>query len=367
MRLLCLIPAMGPGGAERVMSRLVTHLAASHDVTLLTWESPDASSFYALPQSIRYVRADRLGGRGVRRALRVLSRPATIRRAIRRVAPDLIISFMNTMNVTALLGALGSRVPVIVSERNDPSRQHVGWTKSLLRDRAYTLARTIVVPTQRVADYFPPALRPKLRVLANPVAASTVVARPDVPGADRRMRLVSVGKLMPQKGHQDLIDAFALVAADRPEWDLVVLGEGSDREALDRRVRVHGLQGRVAMPGVVTDVARELASSHLLAFPSRYEGFPNALAEGLACGLPAVGFAGVSGVEDLIVDGRTGRLVDPREGVRGFAEALSELMMDPACRVALGEAARRHVTRWAPERIFAAWDDLLGEDVGAAR
>jgi glycosyltransferase involved in cell wall biosynthesis len=102
-----------------------------------------------------------------------------------------------------------------------------------------------------------------------------------------------------------------------------------------------------------------------MAFPSRNEGFPNALAEGLAVGLPAVGYKTVSGVEDLIIDGETGLLVDKKEEIVGLARALSTLMADAQLRVRLGKAARRHVGQWAPDRMFALWDEVLREAVAA--
>jgi glycosyltransferase involved in cell wall biosynthesis len=100
-----------------------------------------------------------------------------------------------------------------------------------------------------------------------------------------------------------------------------------------------------------------------MAFPSLYEGFPNALAEGLAVGLPAVGYRGVSGVEDLIIHGTTGLLVEQEAGVDGLARALAALMSEPDLRAILGKSARRHVSRWSPEIIFAEWDGVLADSI----
>ena len=119
--------------------------------------------------------------------------------------------------------------------------------------------------------------------------------------------------------------------------------------------------------GVAKNIIGELAASHLLALPSYYEGFPNALAEALAVGLPAVAHRGVSGVEELILDGKTGSLVPEDKGTSSLASALSELMSDKARRAQLGNAARHHILRWAPERIFAVWENLLSETAERTR
>jgi GalNAc-alpha-(1->4)-GalNAc-alpha-(1->3)-diNAcBac-PP-undecaprenol alpha-1,4-N-acetyl-D-galactosaminyltransferase len=365
MRILCMIPSMsGPGGAERAMSYLVAHLSRRHFVTLLTLEGPDKNSFYPVPDSLQQIHIDKLGGRGIRRLFRVLSRPARIRQEVRASAPDLVISFMDTMNMTALVSCLGLGIPVVISERNDPALHRIGWVKEVLRNRLYPLARLVVAQTHRVASYFQASLQPKVRIIANPVPTAPVSARPDQPNVAERMRIIAVGRFERHKGFDQLIDAFAGIAEEWPDWDLVIIGEGPERATLEALVRRHGVEDRVSLPGVVTDIHRELAVSHLMAFPSRYEGFPNALAEGMAAGLPAVGHKGVSGVEDLIVDGKTGLLVDWERGTSAWAMALSALMGDARRRQELGDAARKHVVQWAPSRILELWQAVLTEAFG---
>jgi glycosyltransferase involved in cell wall biosynthesis len=187
------------------------------------------------------------------------------------------------------------------------------------------------------------------------------MAQPCTANSNGRKRIIAVGRCDPQKGFDRLIEAFAFLASDHPNWDLVIVGDGPDRTGLQRRVQQLGLEVRINLIGTVSDVYKELAASHLMAFPSRNEGFPNALAEGLAVGLPAIGYEGVSGVEELIVDGKTGLLVDQKDEVAGLARALSTLMTDADLRVRLGNAARSHIDQWVPDRIFVLWDEVLRE------
>ena len=81
--------------------------------------------------------------------------------------------------------------------------------------------------------------------------------------------------------------------------------------------------------------------------------------------MPAIGYRGVSGVEDLIIDGETGLLVDQKEEIAGLARALSTLMANANLRVRLGKAALQHVGQWAPDRMFALWDEVLEKAVAA--
>jgi glycosyltransferase involved in cell wall biosynthesis len=178
------------------------------------------------------------------------------------------------------------------------------------------------------------------------------------------MRLLSIGSLTPQKGHARLIDAFASIAAAHPEWDLMIIGEGSERSGLEEQICRHRLEQRVRLPGLTRDVLAEIEGAQLFAFPSHYEGFPNALAEAVSAGLPSVGYVGVSGVEELIKPHVTGLLVEPRAGLPGLSSALSTLMADGELRRTFGNAARSHSAHWTPSRIFQTWDELLVEAVG---
>ena len=130
MRILCIIPAMGVGGAERTMSHLLTHLTKNFAVSLLTFESSDMVSFYPLPSSITYHKGDKLGGSGLRRLGRILSRFNLIGQIVEHFTPDVIISFMDTANIATLLACCRRKVPVIVSERVDPSQHDIGWARN---------------------------------------------------------------------------------------------------------------------------------------------------------------------------------------------------------------------------------------------
>ena len=184
----------------------------------------------------------------------------------------------------------------------------------------------------------------------------------NVPG---RKRVIAVGRHVPQKGLDLLLEAFATVAAAHPDWDLAILGDGPDHPALKRQVQALGLEGRAFLMGIVPNILEELSNSQVMAFPSRYEGFPNALAEAMAAGLPTVGFAAVSGVEELIIDGKTGLLVDPKDGASGFARTLTRLLADSKLRLELAGAGRQHVLNWQPDRIFSLWEDCLEEAVAS--
>ena len=118
--------------------------------------------------------------------------------------------------------------------------------------------------------------------------------------------VVAMGRLSPEKGFDLLIDAFARLAAQHADWRLEIAGEGPERDALQRQIDAAGLQPQVQLVGWVSDPERFLSRSALFVMSSRYEGFPVALLEAMACGVPVISFDCDSGPREIIrpdVDG----------------------------------------------------------------
>jgi glycosyltransferase involved in cell wall biosynthesis len=291
-----------------------------------------------------------------------------LRRALATLRPDVVISCVDLTNVLVVRATAGLTLPVIVSERIDPG----AYTHRLSRiDRAlryltYPRASWIVVQTKRAARFFDTRQNSKIVTIPNPVPATDLAAQPDRPSPEGRFRIICVGRLDHQKGFDILIESFLRVAHEFPIWDVVIFGEGSDRSALLTQIQAYGLENRVKLMGISRDVASEMVRAHIIAFPSRYEGFPNALAEAMAVGLPAIAFNGVSGVEDLIIDDETGLLIDwdqskPESPIPPFVDGLRKLMTEAELRMRLGAGGKIRVQQYSPEIILKQWQQLITE------
>jgi len=361
----CVIAGMQAGGAERVMAQLCNHLAEKgHEVTLLTLTPASETSFYEVSSAVRRRPLGRFtDGTGLARIIRVTAWIASLRRSLAALQPDIVISFVDLTNIMVLLATIGLKLPMVVSERIDPAAHahRLSRLDRTLRRWTYPRASRIVVQTRRAARFFDRFLPEKIVTIPNPVPQSGLTALPGLASADGRFRIIGIGRLDHQKGFDILIDSFATLAARFPDWDVVIFGQGPDREALLNQIEAHGLEGRIKLMGVSKDVASESAQSHLIAFPSRYEGFPNALAEAMAVGLPAVAFADVSGVEDLIVSGESGVLVPSAEASSRslFADGLAQLMSAPELRDRMGQAAKTRTGIFQPGIVFGQWDEIV--------
>jgi glycosyltransferase involved in cell wall biosynthesis len=360
VKLLFFIASLQCGGAERVCATLCNHWARKGwDVVLATFDDGSEPPFFPIDPRVgrRSLGITRRSSSLAHSVLNNLRRIPVLRRTILEESPDCVLSFIDGTNVLTLLAAKGTGIPVVVSERTNPARHVIPRPWRALRRLTYPWARAIVVQTMGAAGYFPPAWRPRIVVVPNPVppcAASPAPARAE----GGRRRIVSLGRLDPPKGFDRLIDAFASVAAERPDWDLVIFGEGPERAALTARIAETGLTARASLPGVVARPHEAFATSDLFVLSSHYEGFPNALCEALACGLPAIAFDCPSGPADIVRDGIDGRLV-PAGDVVALTAAISALTGDDALRRSFAGRAPEIAGRFSLESVVASWEVVL--------
>lgn len=182
----------------------------------------------------------------------------------------------------------------------------------------------------------------------------------------RRPVVIAAGRLTRQKGFDLLIEAFARVHAEHPQWRLNIFGEGRWRQRLTALITERGLDGVVRLRGLTRDLEGELAKASIFVLSSRREGLPMVLLEAMSAGLPAVSFDCPTGPAEVVEDGVNGVLV-PAEDVAGLAAGMSRLIADSAERERMGAAARVTGARYEMPVIAAEWEELLAELGGRLR
>ncbi|TDD47219.1 glycosyltransferase family 4 protein [Nonomuraea terrae] len=170
--------------------------------------------------------------------------------------------------------------------------------------------------------------------------------------------VVAAGRLVPQKGFDLLIKAFAQVVAEHPEWRLRVFGTGPRRGELAGLVQRHGLGRNVSLPGRTRRLEQEMAGASVYALSSRFEGLPMVMIEAMAHALPVVAFDCPTGPGDVLTDGVDGVLVPPGD-VDGLAAALNRVIADRELRMRLGAAAAETAKLYAAERVMPLWEQLF--------
>jgi len=356
------ISSLGCGGAERVLSMMANYWAGrGEQVTLLTLDR-ERTPFYPLHPAVTHCP---LGLAAESRNLAVgflrnLYRIRVLRRAIRESLPEVIISFMDKNNVLTLLATRGLGVPVVISERIDPSRYDIGGLWNLLRRLTYPRASALVCQTPRALERFRSIVGSRGKTIPNPVLPPPEAkCRADCgrPVQDSH-RIVAMGRLVEQKGFDILIDAFSTVAPKFPDWSLTILGGGPLRPILEKQVERLRMQGRVTLLGQVRDPFAVLRGAGMFVLSSRFEGFPNALCEAMACGLPVISFDCPSGPREVVRNGIDGVLVPP-EDTAALAAAMAHLMGDRGERERLAGRASEVLDRFGIEEIMVKWDKLI--------
>jgi glycosyltransferase involved in cell wall biosynthesis len=211
----------------------------------------------------------------------------------------------------------------------------------------------------------------RIRVVANGI--DTQMYRPDTAlrqhgrtalGLPDDVRLlINVGRLVPEKAQATLIDAFAQLNTGI-DARLLVVGEGPERDALERRIRHHGLEERVILAGARRDIPTLLNAADLFILSSDVEGMPLALAEALACGLPAVA-TDAAGVAELLND--CGEIV-PRGNASALAEAIRHALTHPQTDTAAQAVRRQRIlSHFSLEAVAHQWLACYAQFIRPAR
>ncbi len=372
MRITIVIGGLGGGGGERVCVNLANAwVDGGHRVTLLTITQRGRDSVYPIDPRVersdvgwpRESRANEdtapilrtLRQEGCGELAGELPLMAALRVAILDTAPNVVVSHMDLTSVRVLAALVDTGIPVIACEHTDPNRVSLGaWQR--VREVLYRRAGAVVASHAATTDW----------LLRRGIAARTI-PNPLVPPAGRsrsrrgRKRIVTLGRLSPEKRPEMLIRAFARVADDLPEWDLEIHGDGPLHDGLAAVIAQLGLAARVSLPGFTNDPYGVLMDADLYVAASTVEGFGNAIWEAMACGVPVVAMDCGAPVRTLVRDGIDGRIVIGSE--HALSVALADLMSDDEARNAMAARAAEVLTRFPIESALRKWDVVLNEAV----
>jgi glycosyltransferase involved in cell wall biosynthesis len=349
------------GGAERDICRVAGFLAHQHKVTIVTLiVSGKERPFYAIDPSVSLVQLDlmrsiqdSLGFWG--RARELCLRPFCLwryRAALRNLKADVIISYLTKSNILTLLAARGLKVHVIASKRVDTRLLPYSRGLKALRSYAYKRADLIVTQTARIADTLR-GLKVPVTVIPNAVVPSKRYTSP----SKSVTTLVSIGRLTEQKDFPTLLRAFRKVHRRYPVCQLYIYGEGPDRTELQQFIEELHMRGSIFLSGITSNVEDVLFKTDLFISSTRYEGFPNALAEAMAMGVPVIA-SDIPENKALVSDTVNGRLFPVGDSDR-LAELTEELICDFKQRQSLGLEARKIVQRFSLRNNHLLWQKAI--------
>lgn len=361
MKLAIVVPTLMCGGAERVVVTLAKELS-SRDVhiTIITLSGID-TDFYKLPSEIHRVALDVLGrSDGAIASLKNnIQRIVQLRKALIASTPDIVVSHLTETNILTVLASFGGKVSVVLNEHCDPNTSVCGKPWRMLRRLTYPMAGMLVCVSKGVSESFPWLSTNKRMVIYNPFFADSETSGQLLsPQMDQsRPWVLSMGRLTHQKGFDLLIDSFSSIAAEFPDWQLIIIGDGELRGELEAQIKNLKLEGTVILPGRFENPFEILRKAEFFVMASRYEGFPMAHGEAMLCGLPVVSTDCPSGPSELIRHNIDGLLV-ANGSEKELIESMRLLISEPETRKKYSKAALEINKRFSIDNIMNEWLEL---------
>lgn len=346
-KLLIVMGSMGRGGAEKVISHISECFAEKGwkvSIALLLFNRVD----YKLHENVEIID---LTGDTESRKKRAFYWINGIRSLVKRINPDCVLSFAARVNVITLLACLGKKTKVVVSERNDPYCDGRSKGVDMLTNWLYPKASSVVFQTRRAATYFDKLKLTNSAIIPNPVSVQCVAEKP------KKGKIVTAGRLTPQKNQKMLITAFAEAVKEYPYTYLEIFGDGELKEELSALAETLGVGEKVIFKGNVLDLHRQISDSAAFVLSSDYEGLSNALLEAMMMGLPCIS-TDCAGSDEYIVDGENGLLV-PVGDEKAMATALKRILGDEETAACYGAAAMDSTKHLSKELLMSEWTKVI--------
>ena len=373
------------GGIENVFAKMASALSErNYDViAVFADEKREGEPFFTVPESVKLLNLYHLPGEkavkpsGLTKALREVIRPfsraaardqnyrllyqakAQLSRLLEKEKPDVIVSFREPTG-RLLLDGVGTKIPVISMLHNDPDEIFRGSPAEERKALEKSAAIQVLLPSfiSKAKKYLH---YDHFIAIPNAVSAPHVTA--DHLAKKDKYTITCVGRLTGRTKRQHLlIEAFAWLAKDHPDWQVKLWGDTYDKPyvaSLRSKIKKYGLEKQAFLYGTTKDMDAVWKETDIFAFPSHHEGFGLALVEAMCCGIPAVGYRSCPAVNELIQSGKTGLLVE--EGASALAEALKKLMESPALREKFGKNAQMAAEMYRPEIVWGKWEEKIGE------
>lgn len=345
-------PKLGIGGIQRAMTNLANWLSNNgYQVTFISCKKE--ALFYDLDPKVTLVVPPKAHpGKGGNLVFHYWFIIRFLRQQFKTIPAQNVISFGDSFNPLVLIAAMGLGKKVHVSDRTSPDykfKWHVKWLKLI----TYRWSHTFIAQTSRAALWNEKKFNNKLNIVVIPNQVREVVVDA---GAPKDKVVLYVGRFAWEKNPVALIRAFAKLEQKR-DWKLVLLGDGPQLDDMKQLTQTLGVATQVEFKGQVKEVDYYFSRASVYVLPSVLEGFPNALCEAMAFGLPCLTSSKIP-YADLGHNEEDFLIADP-DDIDAFSQALQRLLNDETLRIFLGNNAKKINERLSLEKIGRLFESIL--------
>lgn len=348
--------SLAKGGAQRVIVNLAENLVQKgYPVTIVTTGKGEQE--YAISDKVNRVYSDITGEEiSSSRIRNFVARFRKLRNIWRQEKAGIIVAFIGKNNFMALLTAWGLRIPVITSVRGEPTEEYYNGILRFLSKTLMGFSEGLILQTPDAREYFPKWIQKKSIILQNPLNPDFI---DEYYTGERNKEIVSVGRLDSNKNQKLIIDAFCRIAEEFPEVNLILYGEGEDREMLKSYANGTKYAGQIFLPGAIQDVKQRIQKSEIFVLSSNTEGMPNCLLEAMALGVPSISTDCPCGGPRMLMEGKENGILVPVGEAEPMADAMKRLLTDEKLWEKYSKNAYKLTQELHPDKVNGEWENYL--------
>ncbi len=339
------------GGAERIITFLANQLSEIKEYEVIIYSYEGKNSFYKLKKEIKFITEDKIyKNYYFRRVFQIFQ----VRKAIKKIKPDIVISFLPNQNMFSILGTMFTKIPVIVSERGDPFRDKGLLPK--IKNFFLKYATTIVFQSTYARAFFKKTIQNKSIVIPNPITEHAK----ERDYKERKNEIVFVGRFDINQKRQDLmVEAFDIVLKHFPEYKLNFYGIGSDLNIIKTLVSKKRIQDKVIFHGQTKNIQDELIKYKIFVLTSDFEGMPNSLIEAMSCGLSVVTTDFSPGTAKDLIENYVNGIIVRNNNPSEIAKAIMFLIKNDDKSEEIAIEAKQINKLLEPKKIINQWVELI--------
>ena len=368
---------LGYGGIEKCVANLANMLAHFYDVEIVcSYKILEVPAFYINPSvNIKYLMKEvpnkkefktklknhkYIGalGEAIKGSRILYKRKKTMIRYIMNCQSDVIISTRDIFD--DYLGTYAKKDVLKIGWEHNHYHDNMKYAENVVRSSS-NLDYLVLVSDNLNKFYKEKLKKSKCKTVFIPNVVEYIPDIHDISRLDSK-RLISVGRLSPEKGFMDLLKIFSVISHDYPDWHLDIVGDGDERERLEKYINDNDLSSKVRLHGFRDKdyIYSLLSKSSIYLMTSYTESFGIVLLEAMSAAVPCIAFASAEGANEIITSGKDGYLIKNRN-FSAYIKKCEDLMDDKEKRMKIGMEGRKTVMKYSPEVVSKKWLDLIGK------